>query len=437
MSLETTSISRVSLLLASTLFVSVGLGSITASAQMPAWEPDLVPSGANAGECYARVEIPAQYATSVENVMVEEGYSKLEVSQPQLASRQEQVLVKEASVRYEVRQPRYKTVSERMMVRPSYNKLSVTSPQFRIVTETIQTSAPRLVWKRGNPGRLTAQGYKIHGTADDRRRNYSGSGRNSSGQFASNLPATHCGATCEIWCLVEEPGKSTSFNRKVMTSAGEVRRTNVPAKYMSISKQVVAEPGSVREIPVEAQYRGVTVENVVNPGGERRVNVPPKYGTVNKQTLTQPSRYEWRRVVCAPGTLSGARNGAHTSSYSSGNYSSGSSYSGRSSSGSTAGGYSSSSTAPIVYGETGAYGGSTYGGARRVTSPARPGHTSSSYGSGVNSSNSNSYGSGATRTIAGQTVQTGGTQATTNTGTYGYKGTYYYGTDKPVQPNGH
>lgn len=301
--------------------------SITSSAwagQPARWEPDLVPSGAIAGECYARVEIPAQYSTSAENVMVEEGYSKLEVSQPQLASRQEQVLTKEASVRYEVRQPRYKTISEQVMVRPSYDKLSVSPPQFRTVTETIQTSAPRLIWKRGNPGRLRAQGYRVHSTADDRVR----SAKNT-GSFTSRLPATHCGATCEIWCLVEEPGESMSFNRKVMTSAGEVRRIPVPAKYTSISKQVVAEPGSVREIPIAAQYRSITVQDVVNAGGERTVNVPPVYGSVNKRTLVESERYEWRRVVCAPGTVRQSsyqprRSSSHSTATR--NYSSSSSY---------------------------------------------------------------------------------------------------------------
>lgn len=269
-------------------------------AQMPTWEPDLVPSGAIVGECYARVQIPAQYSTRTESVLVEEGYSRVEISQPQLASRQEQVMTKEASVRYVVRQPRYKTISERIMVRPAYDKLSVSPPQFRTVTETIQTLAARLIWKRGNPGRLQAQGYRVHSTADDRVRNYSG-GRRS--QFTSQFPATHCGATCEIWCLVEEPGESISFNRKVMTSPGQVRRLPVPAKYTSVSKQVVAEPGSVREIPIPAEYRSITVEGVVNHGSERMVNIPAKYGRVDKRTLVHSKRYEWRRVVCRPGTL--------------------------------------------------------------------------------------------------------------------------------------
>ena len=101
-----------------------------------------------------------------EQVIVEEGYSHLEVQQPQLTSRQESVLIKEASTRFRVKQPSYRSTTEQMLVRPAYDKLSVSSPQFSTVKERVQSSASRLIWKRGNPGKLAAQGYKIHSTAD-------------------------------------------------------------------------------------------------------------------------------------------------------------------------------------------------------------------------------------------------------------------------------
>lgn len=283
--------------------------------------PELLPHASNPGECYARFEVPAEYSTSSEQIMVEEGYSTVEVHQPTLAKRQENVMIKEASIRYQVRQPTYRSVTEQMMVRPAYDKLSVSAPQFSTVTETIQTSAPRLVWKRGNPGALAAQGYTIHSTANGG--SYS-QGHSGTTEFRG---ATECGAACEIWCLVEEPGEQVQFNRKVMTSPGQVQRHSVPAKYQTIHKQVVSDPGGVEEIPVPAQYRSVTVEDVVDPGGERFVNVPPKYADVATKHLVAPSRYEWRQVLCRPGTgtvSSGTTYGASHTGYGSGSsYSSG------------------------------------------------------------------------------------------------------------------
>ena len=321
----------------------------------PGYMPDLLPANPNTGECYARVEVPAEYSTGSEQVMVKEGYSKTEVHQPILASRQEKVMIKEASIRYKVRQPTYRSVTEQMMVRPAYDKLTVSAPQFSTVTETIRTSAPRLVWKRGNPGKLAQQGYTIHSTANGG----SGYGQSYSGSTTEFRGATECGATCEIWCLVEEPGEQVQFNRKVMTSPGQVQRHSVPAKYQTIHKQVVSDPGGVEEIPISAQYRSVTVEDVVDPGGERIVNVPPKYAEVATRHLLSPSRYEWRRVLCAPGTGSIKSSASYASghgsshitgsSHSSGSYSSGHSYGHSSTSahstGHSASGYSSSTYA--------------------------------------------------------------------------------------------
>ncbi|WP_026942403.1 hypothetical protein [Hellea balneolensis] len=341
------------------------------------YTPDLLPPSSNAGECYARVEVPAQYSAGSEQIMVEEGYSTVEVAQPTLAQRQENVMVKEASVRYRVTQPSYRSVTEQMLVRPAYDKLTVSAPQFSTVIETIQTSAPRLVWKRGNPGKLAAQGYTIHSTADGGR---FGQGYSNTEQYLAG-GGDKCGPTCEIWCLVEEPGEQVQFNRKVMTSPGQVRRQSVPAKYKTIHKQVVSNPGGVEEIPVPAEYRAVMVEDVVDPGGERVVNVPPKFAEVATKTLVTPSRYEWRRVLCAPGTgsikssadyaapsSSYGTGGTHYSSGSTGGYTSGT----HSSSTSYSSGHSPVHTSNHTSGQTHHYGthtapGGTVAGSRVVT----------------------------------------------------------------------
>lgn len=278
-----------------------GFFTSTALAGNPAYAPqtpDLVPSNPVAGECYARVKIPAQYAEHPIGVKVEEGYETVEVTQPQLAARQESVLVKEPSVKFEVRQPTYRTVTEQIMVRPSYEKLSVAEPQFKTVTETVQTAAPRLVWKQGNPANLIAQGYKIHSTADGGR---FGQGYGTTAQYASQ-GGTKCGPTCEIWCLVEEPAQTAAYTRKVLVNPGLVQRHSVPAKYQAIQKRIVADPGGVREIPIPAEYQTIIVEDVVAPAQEMRRYVEPRYAGMKTKTLISPERYEWRQVLCAPGT---------------------------------------------------------------------------------------------------------------------------------------
>ena len=351
----------------------------------PSYTPDLVPANPVAGECYARVEIPAQYDNQRQGVIVEEGYSDIQITQPQLAARTEQVLVKEASVRYQVRQPSYSTVTEQVLVRPAYDKLRVSPPQFRTVTETVQSSSPRLVWKKGNPGALRSQGYVIHSTADG---GVGGGGYRSTRQYGQS--STDCGPVCEIWCLVEEPGETVSFDRKVMTAPAQVQRVAVPPKYSSISKQVVSDPGGVTEIPVPAEYRSITVEDVVSHGGERYVTVPPKYASVDKKTLISSERYEWRRVVCKPGTLPALPTGASLSSSHSG-----SSYSSS----------ASTTTGSIYSGST--YSGSTSGSGYSSTYGSGSGYTGSAAHSGTSSYGTGSYSGGTYSSGSSQTHDSG------------------------------
>lgn len=287
--------------------------------------PSALPPVANAGECYAQVKIPAQYSTGAESVVTAEGFTKLDVRDPQFQSRTETVLTKEASTRYVVRQPSYRSVSERILTRPGHDTLSVSAPQFSTVTDVIQTSAPHLVWKRGNPADLQRQGYIIRSTADGRLRAPAHAGGYQGGSYASTQHGGDtCGAGCEIWCLVEEPGTSVTTSRRALTAPPRVVRTPVSPKYKTITKQVVADPGGVQEIPVPAEYSSVEVHDLVRQAETYEVSVPPVMGQVETKTLINPERYEWRRVICQPGTGTIGSRQAYPSSH---HYSSGSTYS--------------------------------------------------------------------------------------------------------------
>lgn len=276
--------------------------------------PNLLPHNPEAGQCYARMKHGAKYATDSEIVVVEEGYQSAMVTPAVLQPTQRSIKVKDESVRYVVRQPQYSTIQDQVMVSPDYDKLSVSAPQFETVIETIQISSPRRVWKKGNPGHLAAQGYNVLSTANG---NYTGSTPLGSGSgYSGSNHVTHggsdtsaldnrCGPTCEIWCLVEEPGETVGYQRKVMTQPARVVRTPVAARYQTVSKQVLTDPGGVDTIPVPAQYRDITVEELVSPAREDVVDIAPKMGRIDKKVLVEAERYEWMRVICDTGQVIG------------------------------------------------------------------------------------------------------------------------------------
>jgi len=314
-----------------TLMLMGGAGTALAG---PNAFPSALPPVANPGECYAQVKIPAQYHNGTETVVKADGYTKLEVAQAEFQSRREGVMVKEASTRYIVRQPTYQTVTEQVLVRPAHDRLSVSQPQFSTVTENLQTSAPHLVWKRGNPAELQRQGYVIHSTADGRLRGSAQGGSYQSGSYQGGSYATTqnggdtCGPMCEIWCLVEEPGASVTTTRRVMSAPARVNRTPVAPEYTTVRKEVVTDHGGVQEIPIEAEWASVELHDLIRPAEAYEVYVPEEMGQVDTKVLISPESYEWRRVLCEPGTGTIRSGESFQSSDTSGGYhSSGTTYS--------------------------------------------------------------------------------------------------------------
>jgi len=125
-------------------------------------------------------------------------------------------------------------------------------------------------------------------------------------------------------------------------------------------KEVVSDPGGVEEIPVAAEYASVEIHDLVRHAEAREVYVPEQYGEVSTKNLISPERYEWRRVLCKPGTGT-IRSGS--SFQSSGHVGSGSTYSQGStySSGTTYSGGRTYSSGTTYTGGTPQYSGQTYG----------------------------------------------------------------------------
>lgn len=361
--------------------VLMGGAGTAFSVDIPSF-PSALPPVSNPGECYAQVKIPAQYSTGSEAVVTADGFTNLDVKEAQFQPRTENILTKEASTRYVVRQPSYRSVSDRILTRPGHERLSVSAPQFSTVTESLQTSAPHLVWKRGNPSELRRQGYFIHSTADGRLRPPAHAGGYQGGSYASTQNGgDSCGQGCEIWCLVEEPGNSVTTSRRALTAPPQIIRTPVPPTYKTITRQVVSDPGGVQEIPVPAEYSSVVVEDLVRHAETYSVNVPPVMGQVETKNLISPERYEWRRVVCQPGagTISSS-----SSSYQSGGYTaSGSSY-----------GSGTTYSQPSSYSGGTSYSSGTYSNGSGYSSSGYPSssHTLSTGHSGSSQSSTGHYG---------------------------------------------
>jgi hypothetical protein len=81
---------------------------------------DLFPPNPKAGECYARVLIPATFQTTQETMLKREASERIQVIPAEYETITEKLLVKQASTRVEVVPAVYETVTERVLDQPAH-----------------------------------------------------------------------------------------------------------------------------------------------------------------------------------------------------------------------------------------------------------------------------------------------------------------------------
>jgi len=232
---------------------------------------DLFPPDAEAGRCYARVLVPAQYREDQETVLLREASERVEIIPAQYEQVEETVLVREASSRLEIIPARYETRTETVLVQPETTSIEEIPATYKTVTEEVLVAPARTEWKRGPAASFAATGSVLESRTSD---------------------------TGEVICLVEVPAQYKTVTTTVVDQPARTREIVMPAEYKTIEQQVLVEPATTREISIPAEYGTVTVTKVVQPAAERRVEIPAEYDTVTKRITVGEERVEWRRVVC-------------------------------------------------------------------------------------------------------------------------------------------
>ncbi len=232
-------------------------------------DASLFPPNPKAGQCYARVLIPAKYSTVTEQVVVREAGERIEVTPARYETVVEPVLVKEASTRLEVIPAVYETVTERVLVKPASKKIIEVPAEYKTVTERVLDKAAHTAWKKG-----------------------------PAASQASNVLSESVSDTGEIMCLVEVPATYKTVQKRVLVSPARTDEVDIPAEYKAVEKRVVVKPATTKEVVVPAQYADVQVTKLVAPAQERRIAVPAEFDTVTRTAKASEEKMEWRQVVC-------------------------------------------------------------------------------------------------------------------------------------------
>jgi hypothetical protein len=224
---------------------------------------ELLPPGAEPGECYARLFVPPTYKTLTEEVLKNEASERLEIIPASYKWETQEVMVKGPSERLETIPATYGWTEETVMTRQESTRLEEVPQVFETVAEKVLERSASTAWKKG-----TGPIEKMDN------------------------------ATGEIMCLVEVPARYKTVYKRVLAKPAATREITIPAQYQTIKKQVMTNPPTTRKIEIPAEYKTVKVKKLATPAEVKRFPIPAQYQTVTSRVKVTEGKMEWRRILC-------------------------------------------------------------------------------------------------------------------------------------------
>lgn len=277
-----------------------------------------VPAEAKAGECYAKVMVPAQYK-----------------------SEEQEIVIQEASEKIEIIPAETEWVEDKIMVKPAVKKLVSVEPVFEEVEKQIMLEPAQTEWVYGSiEGKKRASTLFVEGAV----RTGLPVDEAQFGQCYAEylLPAKYETSEEEIvireashrfeiippkyeWVeekvlvqeasvkLVQTPAEYEKVEEKLLVKPatkawkkgrGLVERIDndtgdimclveVPAVYKTVVKQVMKKPPSVQQVEVPAKYEVQKVQKLVSPATHAQVAIPEVKKTINKRKKLSDERVIW------------------------------------------------------------------------------------------------------------------------------------------------
>lgn len=258
------------------------------------------------GSCYLEYWSEPTYRTELQRVLVKERGTTIEVTPAVYETVQERIVVKEASTEIVDVPAVFRTEEQSVLVEPARSvwkpgrgpveRIDDTTGEilclveiparYETVTRTVLESAASSRTVTVPAVYETVEVEKLVSPASERR-------VESEPEYTTVETRRRASDATFAWALegAEPPTGSRASGRKVCL----IER---PAEYDSVQREVVATPASTTVTAVPAEYRTFTVQKLVAPASERRSVVPEQTETITRQVEIEPSRLEWRPVLC-------------------------------------------------------------------------------------------------------------------------------------------
>ena len=284
-------------------------------------EVSLVPPNAKAGECYAKVVIPAKYKALEEKVLIQEASEKISIIPAKYQWIDEKVEVTPQSKKLVSIPEHYKKITKNIEVRPTTRSWHTSlKPHSAPVSKEILVAAKikGVDLKNTIPGSCfkeyyTAQRYKTITKKiiiqEERVNNQIIPAKyemvektievEPAYKKTITVPATYEYKEDKI--LVEKAKtvwkKGVNPAQNLNGATGEIMcLVNVPAKYKIIKKKVVKTPASTKVVEVPAVTKIIKIKKLITEASSKSITIPAVTQSIEKKVLDKKSEFSWTKV---------------------------------------------------------------------------------------------------------------------------------------------
>jgi len=284
-------------------------------------EVSLIPPDAKAGECYAKVVVPAKYKTVEERVLVQEASNKITIVPAKYEWIDEKVEVTPASKKLQTIPATYKKVTETIEVKPATRswhtslkrrsapvskeilvaaklkgvELDNTTPgscyKEYFTPEAYKTVSEEIViQKESSKTEIIPAKYEMVEKTIEIK---------PASKKTMTVPATY--EFQEERVLVEKEKtvwkKGVNPATKLDGATGEIMcLVKVPAKYKTIKKKVVKTAATTKVIEIPAVTKTIKVKKLVSAAETKTITIPEVKKTIEKKILDTKSEFSWIKV---------------------------------------------------------------------------------------------------------------------------------------------
>lgn len=302
-----------------TLLISIVVGGCLTGPSIVAAQNDndTLPE-ADAGECYAKVSVPAVYKTEAVNAVLKEATERISITPARYIKAEERLLVKESSTRLVPVPPVFDVIKEEKVIAPAVktwvrNTLDSEIPASDGMMADLAEAG---VDPTGVPTGLCY--YEFYKPGESKTVEEKILIQDASEALAV-LPAQYSESEKQVMVkasskrLVVVPTVYETVTEKVLiepahsvwkrgrglieridNTTGEIMcRVNVPAKYETVKKQVVKSKPTTKSVMIPAEFNAVKVQKLVQDAKEVRNPVPPKYKVVEHDVKISDGKMNW------------------------------------------------------------------------------------------------------------------------------------------------